>query len=139
VASGCGSSDDITSYSGPSPLEWVITRQAEDYACDASACRVTLAQKVDFASGFDGDLTLLSVNVIVTERRTGRVVEAVPAELNRDDVRQLAGSDVVPAGKHLIMPLSIKFTAPPPIPSQTQHDVRITVVATAHPELPTPR
>jgi hypothetical protein len=135
LASGCGSSDDITRFSGPPPLEWVITRHAEEYACDASACRVTLAQQVDFASGFDGDLTLLKVTIIVTERRTARVVDAAPAELNRDDVRLLAGSDVVQAGRHLIMPLSITFAALPPIPSETQYDVRISVVTTAHPEL----
>ena len=138
VASGCGS-DDITAPSIPAPLLWEIKRLAEDYACDATTCRVALAQQVDFASSHDRDLTLLNVTIIVTEKRTGRVVDAVPAELNREDVRRLAGSDVVPAYKHLVMPLTITFGALPPIPSETQHNVRITTVSIPNSAISWPR
>jgi hypothetical protein len=138
LAAGCGS-DGPTRYSGPPPLLWEIKRQIEDYVCDATTCRVTIAQQIDFESGHDEDLTLLSVTVIVTEKRSGRVVDAVPAQLSREDVRRLAGSDVVPARKHLVMPLTITFGAIPPIPTETQHNVRITTVSTANPNISWPR
>jgi hypothetical protein len=138
VASGCGS-EDISAPSGPAPLQWEIKRLVEDYACDATTCRVTIAQQVDFASSHDRDMTLLNVTPIVTDKRTGRTVETVPAQLVGDDIRRLAGSNVVPAHKHLVVPLTITFGALPPIPSETQHNVRITIVSTPHPEIPWPR
>jgi hypothetical protein len=74
---------------------------------------------------------LQSIQGIVRDSRSGQDLQAFPAALSAEDIRQLAGSSVLPAHGQLTIPLQFQFLiGEPSYYVDGPHELQVTVFAT---------
>ena len=133
---GCGSTQQPPTVTAGSTVSYTVADQAEQRACESpvtprATCKVTLTARVVLGELEGRKWQLVSVQGVVRDGRSGQDLHAVPGALTSDDIRRVAGSDVLPAHGRLTIPLELQFlVGQAPFYVDGPHELHVTLVAT---------
>jgi hypothetical protein len=114
LGTGCGSGAGRFVAPPGTTLGYSVQGQSESTVCPSpvtreSNCTVTLTARVELGELEGRELRLRSLRTVVRDARTGQDLGATPGELTAEDIRRVAGSNVVAAHGHLTIPLTLQF------------------------------
>jgi len=113
-------------------VKWQESRTCELSATPQTPCTVTLTARVELVELEGRSWQISSVQGTVRDSRSGQDLKAVPATLTADEVRQLAGSDVLAANSGLTIPLELRFVIEqPPVDLDRPYDLQVVVMGHA--------
>ena len=111
---GCrGTGPSFTAPTGTT-VRYAIADQAETRDCDSpvtpqATCRISLTARIVLGEMEGREWQIRSVRIIVRDQVSGQDLHAVPAELKADELRQVAGTSVLPAYGAFTIPLKVQF------------------------------
>ena len=116
-------------------LSFAVEGQAESKVCDSPAtpqatCTVTITARVELGELEGKAWQIASVKGTVRDGRSGQDLQAVPGTLTSEDVRRVAGNNVLPANGRLTIPLELRFVVgQEPFYVDGPHELLVMVIA----------
>jgi hypothetical protein len=132
---GCGG--NAPSRPSGTNLDFVVGDQAESKTCDSpvtreATCTVTMTARVELGEVEGRAWNIASVEGVVRDGRSGQDLGAVPGVLTSDEIRRIAGSNVLAAHGRLTIPIELRFViGQPPFYVDGPHELHVIVIATA--------
>ncbi len=135
LAAACGAGQHGPVVPAGSSFAFSVDGQAESSVCQSpatpdSTCTVTMTARVELGELEGREWQLASLLSVVRDGRSGQDLHASPSNLTSDDIRRLAGTNLLSPNGHLSIPLTLQFVVgQAPFYIDGPHELHVTIVA----------
>jgi len=131
----CGGAGRSFTAPAGTTVQYAVTNQVETRTCESpvtpqATCRITLSARVLLGELEGRPWRIDSVRSVVRDQTSGQDLRALPATLTAEDVRLVAGTNVLPAHGSLTIPVQVQFlVSQKPYYVDGPHELLVTLVA----------
>jgi hypothetical protein len=135
LAAACGAGQHGPVVPAGTNLGFSVEGQTESSVCQSpatpeSTCTVTMTARVELAELEGREWHLASLLSVVRDGRGDQDLRASPGKLTAEDIRRLAGTNILTAHGHLSIPLTLQFVVgQAPFYIDGPHELHVTIVA----------